>query len=853
MAVTSPPAKRKIKKPLILGIAGAAAAVLALAFFLIFSSTPRVDDDIDDGPVIININLDHSDDDTDIDVDLGVDPPGQPDAPFVEGEAGFSTNDPNIKMIEVNQFISYGFNSDTGNFYVLENFVAGKETAVFIALEKPPAPDAEIVLTIERDDGPVAELKSYELVDDKTLLFHPEDIGEVDSWEEGSYTFTFKMGGSTATRTTNFYKAMPVKVLAIPMKNNYSGTLTECGDVWKEGVTMLTALYPVSRDDIEYVLGQEMDLTAPEYDLHTYDGMLNVWEMLEAQQTPDEEYTMIIGFMTKHPQYERDGRMVTAVGYTFGGSSTVVCETCDDALATVVHEIAHCYKIGDEYDGGGLNNRLNPPPYMMEGYDLITREDAVGEKEHVKGGGTVGLLGTGSVVYPEQRAYWPEGRQLMGTKTTYMGSGMGEDSFMYWSSSDIWNHLFQVFTGRIPKVGGDNGEPEEAGKQGVYWGQCFECYLGVYAPDGYIKCTNCAANVRITGETFNCRDCQTAYKKSEIDNKDMWIYHSECGNLLHYPKFVKFNEGDGKYRTSGDGAPGEAVTVLEIMGYFDENGAFTAYPWYSYQSGTSSLTSNRDGAYAAAVFDSNGKRLSIAYFDLTDDSWVNMEDGTLFGGNTKIPVRVVVSFPEDSAKVVIYKGNQEIHVNNLSGSAPKVAFTGITAGQKLGDRVTLTWEASDADGDKLTYQIWYYRNLGDMYLVATGVTGTSLDVDLTKLPGSGEGWFGILATDGGRTGMSETPKVSIPYKAPDILNHIPDGKQYKATGPIVIVGRVSDAQDGWLSDGFEWYIDGNLVSSGSTLSIAPNTLTAGMHTITLKVTNSAGVSSSRDFVIEVVG
>jgi len=844
--------KNKSKMPLILGIAGAAVVMLALAFFLVLSPTPKVIDDFDDDPVIININFDHSDDDTDIDVDLDVDPPGENDAPFVEGEAGFSTNDPSIKMIEVNQCLSYGFNSDTGKFYVMENFVAGKETAVFIALEEPPSPGAEILLIVEKDNEPLAELKSYDVVDDNTLLFHPEDISDVGSWKEGAYTFTFKMGDSTATRTTNFYKAMPMKVLAIPMKNNYGGTRTECGDVWKEGITMITALYPVARDDVEYVPGLEMDLTAPEYDLDTQEGRYKVWEMLEAQQTPDEEYTMIIGFMAQHPKVERDGRSYSIVGYTCGGSSTVVCEHCEDALATVVHEIAHCYKIGDEYDGGGLNNRTNAPPYLMEGYDLITRGDAVGEKEYVKGGETVGLIGSGSVVYPEQRAYWHEGRELMGTKTTYMGSGMGEDSFMYWSSSDIWNHLFSVFTGRIPKIGG-NDEPEEAGKQGVYWGQCFECYLGVHAPDGYIKCTNCAANVRITGDTFECRDCNAKYNKSEVDNKDLWIYHPECGNLLHYPKFVKFNEGDGKFRTSGDGAPGEAVIVLEIMGYFDENGAFTAYPWYSYLSGTSSLTSNRDGAYAAAVFDSNGKRLSIAYFDVNDESWVDMGDGSVFGGSNKIPVRVVVAFPENAAKVVIYRGNQEIHVNNLSANAPKVAFTGITAGQKLGDRVTLTWDSSDADGDNLTYQIWYYRTIDEMFLVATGLTGNSLEVDLTKLPGSGEGWFGILATDGGRTGQSETPKVSVPYKAPDIVNHIPEGKQYKADSAIVIAGRVSDVQDGWLSDGFEWSVDGKVVSNGTTLSLAPNTLSAGTHTITLKVTNSAGVSSSRDFVIEVVG
>ena len=102
--------------------------------------------------------------------------------------------------------------------------------------------------------------------------------------------------------------------------------------------------------------------------------------------------------------------------------------------------------------------------------------------------------------------------------------------------------------------------------------------------------------------------------------------------------------------------------------------------------------------------------------------------------------------------------------------------------------------------------------------------------------------------------MDETPRVSVPFNAPDILTHIPEGKQYKSGDPINIQGRVKDPQDGWLLDGYEWYVNGKLVENNgnSHLMLAPNTLTPGTYTITIKVTNSAGVSAGRDYTIVVV-
>ncbi len=43
-------------------------------------------------------------------------------------------------------------------------------------------------------------------------------------------------------------------------------------------------------------------------------------------------------------------------------------------LPTVVHEIAHCYQVGDEYDGGSFNNKVNYPPNGFSGSDFVTGE-----------------------------------------------------------------------------------------------------------------------------------------------------------------------------------------------------------------------------------------------------------------------------------------------------------------------------------------------------------------------------------------------------------------------------------------------------------------------------------------------
>ncbi len=48
-------------------------------------------------------------------------------------------------------------------------------------------------------------------------------------------------------------------------------------------------------------------------------------------------------------------------GYTMGSPANIVVASDEDAAATIAHEIAHNFGIGDAYDGGRFS-QANPPP-----------------------------------------------------------------------------------------------------------------------------------------------------------------------------------------------------------------------------------------------------------------------------------------------------------------------------------------------------------------------------------------------------------------------------------------------------------------------------------------------------------
>ena len=821
---TPPP--KKSKKPLF-GIAGAAAA--ALVFFLVIF------------PMIGNSN----DKDTGgkgLDVEVFVNLPGGRDVPFEPTGGGFTTNDQSIGMIEINQGMSYGFNTDTGEYYLMDNFVAGKETAIFVSMDGPPDAKSEIMLKIEKNGEHVATLLPEETDDPTVLLFQPRDIAEVNYWDQGAYTFTFTNDDKYAVRETNFFKAMPMKILAVPILANYSGKIVGCEGEWMNSGAMLADTFPVAKADLEYVLGSELDLSDPVYDLNESSGRYYAWEALSNLQTPNNDYTLIVGFLREGPNHGNTR------GYTYGLPANLVCEPDGDMITIVLHEISHCYKIGDEYPGGSLNNILNAPPYLMEGKDIISRQPDAGNKEKVVGGNSIGLDESGSIIYEEQRAYSAERREQLGVTTSYMGWATGCPPYEKWITSDIWNHLFKCFTGQ--------GGEKEPGMydEDEYIGQCYSCYGDVLGLNFFVQCLNCNIYTPVSNDNFSCKGCKTKFNFYEsYTDDDLMIECSSCLELLRVNDFDQFNTGDGTIMATEM----SLVNVVEIKGWFETDGSFVAHPWYTYLAPPGFVTANKDGEYTLRVYDDKGKETSIIYFDAVDNSQETVIQGTTSIPEARIPIDIVAQIPDNATKISIMKGNKEIYSRAVSKSAPKVAFTGLDDYQDLPNKTTITWEASDADGDELSFELWYCTsNMEQYFVVATNIQGRSYDVDLSDYPGSEGGYFYIYATDGVKTAEINSPMINMPFKAPTILTEQKEIPKIKITEEIYYPIEIHDAQDGWLSgDDVEWFLDGDMsvsVSITCVLQAWPYQLSPGIHTFTCVATNSGGLSVEKDFKFEIV-
>ena len=773
--------------------------------------------------------------------------------PFEAGEVSFVYDNAAIKMIEINQCLSYGFDTETGEFYLIENFVAGKETAVFVAFEEPFDMRGEAVLTIERDGQVVAQLSPVAAPDELTLLFQPNDMADVGYWAAGAYSFTFEMDGGKAVRTVNFYESKPVRVLAVPVTGNFGGRVVRCqGTDWWDGVTMLTAEYPVARADMEYIIGPELDLSADIYDLKDENwGMFNAWDALCRLQDTSNPYTLILGFIS-----EPCGEDGNVLGFTCSGSNpksikaSFVVESQRDWLAIIPHEVAHCYGIGDEYPNGSLAVETNMPPYGITGHVMGSRAPASGTNPLVLGGWDHGLDESGAWIYDEQRAYWVEGRTLLSGATSYMGWCTGRDPFTRWTTSEIWNHIYSCFIGHSAEPGAGDDLDVSYGPEHVpeYWGQCPCCFMDVYDPCFYVECWQCHEFVQMTGSDFDCSACGARWWLEDYED-DLYLECPECRYFIWYNSFEEHNSG-----REFEAQRAEQGLFTRITGYI-EGGSFYADPWYTHASAQDILTPAWAGEFGAFVYDSNGELLSKAYFNVDPLMMQTTLQNVDFVARGRIPVDVNVRFSDEAASIVIKRGEEIFFTQNVSPNAPVADFTGLTAGQQLTNNETLTWDASDADGDELYFDVWYCTDGGARFKLASNVTGRSADVDLSELPGTDAGYFLIRCTDGVRTVEAKSPMIKVPFKAPVIKSEIEDVPEFKLTEEICFFARVYDYQDGWLwgeGNSVVWLLNGREYAHCGYLWVWPYGLAPGEHTFTCLATNSAGLTAQKDFTFRVI-
>lgn len=350
-----------------------------------------------------------------------------------------------IAEIEVNQVMSYARDIDDGTLDLMENFVAGKNTAVIVALSREVEVDAggdAQYVTVERDGETIATLTPRPAAENTDRLeFIPASRDQVDFWAAGTYVFTAHVDGEEQQRQVEFRERGDLNILAVPVRANYSGDVRTVEGDWRQGHSFLSQVYPVANDGVNWVLSPELDASADKYDLTTDAGMYQLWQALANLQTRDNSgqpaYDLIVGFVSDH-QGPEGGLM----GYTFGAPANIVTESDEDMLATVAHEIAHNYDVGDEYPGGALNPDINPPPYGVEGDSWDRTTQVRGDRPFFKADNArFGPMAGVSIEAEDFRPYEYGGRGHLADMVSFMGGG-GPLQKDIWISSPVWDHLF---------------------------------------------------------------------------------------------------------------------------------------------------------------------------------------------------------------------------------------------------------------------------------------------------------------------------------------------------------------------------------------------------------------------------
>ena len=206
-----------------------------------------------------------------------------------------------------------------------------------------------------------------------------------------------------------------------------------------------------------------------------------------------------------------------------------------------------------------------------------------------------------------------------------------------------------------------------------------------------------------------------------------------------------------------------------------------------------------------------------------------------------------------SLEIVDVASNQVRYQAPVSANAPTVSNVALdNPPNPVAGTVTLAWQAADADGDALTYDVFYSADSGTSFQpVALAVESLSAALDTSALAG-GQGRFRVIANDGVNQGKADSPDYTMAVKAPQvrILNPA-DGEHFNWGQTVNFSGEALDPQDGLLTGtSFVWNNQKGELGRGSA-QISVSDLPVGENVITHSAQNSAGLSASTQITIYV--
>lgn len=296
---------------------------------------------------------------------------------------------------------------------------------------------------------------------------------------------------------------------------------------------------------------------------------------------------------------------------------------------------------------------------------------------------------------------------------------------------------------------------------------------------------------------------------------------------------------------------GAPVDSLVVQGTISANGNDATIDNASRVNQPQALVASLPGEYTLRLLDaSDGVLAEYAISPRLDtDSEQGVAQENLFMEQ--------VPWPNGLRKIEIRKGAALLDARMVSENPPSVTVTAPSGDLTVGDAgLTVSWTASDPDGDPTTATVLYSRDNGVNFApLRTNITATTVIIPVGELAGTTQGKVRVIVSDGANTAQDDSEgTLTIPNQAPLVQIVTPASDQSVAFGSTLeLTGVAEDAETAdaeTLSYMWTSSLDGEY-GTEADLEVVPTT--PGTHTLFLTVTDVEGASTTvtRTFTLEV--
>jgi hypothetical protein len=205
----------------------------------------------------------------------------------------------------------------------------------------------------------------------------------------------------------------------------------------------------------------------------------------------------------------------------------------------------------------------------------------------------------------------------------------------------------------------------------------------------------------------------------------------------------------------------------------------------------------------------------------------------------------LVPFVEGTSRVEIEGPGGGVLTSVSAGAAtPSVTVIAPNGGEFLdGDPISVSWTASDADGDSLTFNVQYSNDNGENWeMLVQNVNGTSVDIPASVVASGPHSRFRVWVSDGIHTSSDDSDApFAVPNRTPTVEIASPVGGETLATDQTLnLQASAYDVDTGSMeAEQLEWHSSINgLLGTGAQRTVTG--LTAGMHTLTFQADDGWG-------------